>query len=194
MIEASCEVLQQGSVEKYTFFEADSSVSYSRFFAELATSSEFRLWFCELLKSSSLREVAFETPCVGTSNLNQPFQFVLVSNPALGRLEPDPYTFEEHFNGRSLSASFINLSRDALLVVPKPSGDTLDYSHLMAFIRNAPTEQLDDYWTLAGQEILKRIAEKPQWISTAGLGVYWLHLRISNVPKYYRYEPFIKPI
>lgn len=30
----------------------------------------------------------------------------------------------------------------------------------------------------------------PIWLSTSGLGVYWLHMRLDRRPKYYTYEPF----
>ena len=29
------------------------------------------------------------------------------------------------------------------------------------------------------------------WISTSGLGISWLHLRISRVPKYYHYIDYM---
>ena len=31
------------------------------------------------------------------------------------------------------------------------------------------------------------------WLSTAGLGVYWLHLRLDTRPKYYSFQPYRKP-
>jgi len=36
----------------------------------------------------------------------------------------------------------------------------------------------------------KQISDRPTWLSTAGLGVYWLHLRLDSRPKYYRYQPY----
>ena len=31
---------------------------------------------------------------------------------------------------------------------------------------------------------------RPVWLSTSGMGVPWLHMRLDQVPKYYTYEPF----
>ncbi|MGB1216866.1 MAG: DUF6940 family protein [Saprospiraceae bacterium] len=28
------------------------------------------------------------------------------------------------------------------------------------------------------------------WLSTAGLGVYWLHIRMDNRPKYYKHKAY----
>jgi len=30
----------------------------------------------------------------------------------------------------------------------------------------------------------------PTWLSTAGGGVAWLHVRLDTRPKYYRYNPY----
>jgi Family of unknown function (DUF6940) len=31
---------------------------------------------------------------------------------------------------------------------------------------------------------------KPVWLSPAGAGVSWLHLRLDDQPKYYGYAPY----
>jgi hypothetical protein len=31
---------------------------------------------------------------------------------------------------------------------------------------------------------------KPVWLSTAGAGVSWLHVRLDDRPKYYGYRPY----
>ena len=28
------------------------------------------------------------------------------------------------------------------------------------------------------------------WVSTSGLGVYWLHVRLDSYPKYYQHAPY----
>ena len=33
-------------------------------------------------------------------------------------------------------------------------------------------------------------SDAPAWVSTSGLGVSWLHIRIDTRPKYYSYAPF----
>ena len=37
------------------------------------------------------------------------------------------------------------------------------------------------------------LSEKPLWLSTAGGGVAWLHLRIDSRPKYYSHRPYRDP-
>ena len=35
-----------------------------------------------------------------------------------------------------------------------------------------------------------RVNEIPVWLSTAGGGVAWLHVRLDDRPKYYSYAPY----
>ena len=37
---------------------------------------------------------------------------------------------------------------------------------------------------------LHRSPEETTWLSTSGLGVYWLHVRLDSYPKYYTYRPY----
>ena len=36
----------------------------------------------------------------------------------------------------------------------------------------------------------RRLSAKPVWLSTAGAGVSWLHVRLDDRPKYYGYAPY----
>ena len=43
------------------------------------------------------------------------------------------------------------------------------------------------------RELLARIDYRTLWLSTSGLGVAWLHLRLDHEPKYYQYAPYRDP-
>jgi hypothetical protein len=45
-------------------------------------------------------------------------------------------------------------------------------------------------WRTVGKTLQERIAEQPVWLSTAGGGVSWLHVRLDSRPKYYGYHPY----
>jgi hypothetical protein len=68
-------------------------------------------------------------------------------------------------------------------------------AHLAAFVRSASADVIDDLWSSVGRAVARRRAAKPDpvWISTAGLGVYWLHVRLDDRPKYYRHRAFTDP-
>ena len=55
---------------------------------------------------------------------------------------------------------------------------------------NANFQDARSLWRNVLSELVKKISNKPLWLSTAGNGVHWLHVRISSKPKYYRYAPY----
>ena len=77
-----------------------------------------------------------------------------------------------------------------MLVVPAPVAEESCYTHLARFLRDAPRLQVDAFWRSAGLAMQDRISSAPTWLSTAGLGVSWLHLRLDSRPKYYRHQPY----
>jgi hypothetical protein len=55
----------------------------------------------------------------------------------------------------------------------RPSLSSKVYSHLGAFLRGAPKEQIASVWKLAAEQYLKRLKEdkeKAVWFSTDGSG------------------------
>ena len=86
---------------------------------------------------------------------------------------------------------FDNLGRDAHLVAPCDS--TRPYAHLAVFVRTAPASTNRALWAAAADALEERTGARPLWLSTAGLGVYWLHLRLDSRPKYYTYAPYRRP-
>lgn len=85
---------------------------------------------------------------------------------------------------------FQNLGGDALLIVPAQRGSIECYSHLGAFLREAPSEQKQMLWQAVAGAVQENLSETPKWLSTAGLGVSWLHIRLDSRPKYYNYVPY----
>jgi hypothetical protein len=152
--------------------------------------ASFREWFNSLLADVPFTAFRWETPAVTISTVTRPFEFVILDAPGLARrLEPD--AFEQHFAGAKAGVVvFPNLGGDALLVVPCPIAEPSAYGHLAAFVRLAPNEQRHSLWQLVGETMARRIAAEPVWLSTAGAGVSWLHVRLDNRPKYYGHGPY----
>ena len=96
-----------------------------------------------------------------------------------------PYqAYIEQSNNKYVVA-FINLSRDAILVVPMPV-DQNNYATLKDFMDHAPLIQQQKLWEKVAQiavEIMKQRGKV--WISAHGLGVAYTHVRLSTSPKYY---------
>src|SRR5262249_10126724 len=120
-----------------------------------------------------------------------PFEFVLLDAPGLAR-KPEPEAFAEHFGDASQPGvvEFPNLGKDAVMVVPCPVGPPSAYGHLAAFVREAPEAQKHALWELVGAAMVRRLGAAPVWLSTAGAGVAWLHVRLDDRPKYYGHRPY----
>jgi hypothetical protein len=155
------------------------------------TDAAFREWFNAILSDAPFRAFRWETPAVTSATATRPFEFVLLDDPGLAR-RPDPDAFAEHFR-RARDATvidFANLRGDAVLVVPCPVAAPTAYGHLAAFVRHAPAPQRDALWQRVGEAMSRQLGTKPVWLSTAGAGVSWLHVRLDDRPKYYGYEPY----
>lgn len=152
--------------------------------------AEFRSLFNALLAEAPYTAFRWETPPVTAALVSQPFEFVLLDSPGLVR-RPDPEAFAEHFHrGVDGVAVFPNLGGDAIMVVPCPIAEVSAYGHLAAFVRLAPDSQRHVLWQSVADAMTRRIGDKPVWLSTAGAGVSWLHVRLDDRPKYYGFAPY----
>jgi hypothetical protein len=150
-----------------------------------------RSMFNTLLAAAPFSAFRWETPPVTSATLTRPFEFVLLDSPGLAR-RPDPDAFAEHFSGSCEAGvvAFPNLGGDAILIVPCLTTVPSAYGHLATFVREAPEPQRHALWQLVGEKMAWRVGVRPVWLSTAGGGVSWLHVRLDDRPKYYGFGPY----
>ena len=151
--------------------------------------ASFRELFTSLLACCPYAAFRWETPPVTRESLPRPFEFVLLDCPSLARA-PDADAFAEHFRADAEVVTFENLGRDATLVVPTPRAAPDCYGHLAAFLRSAPDSQRHALWRGVADALAERVGERPVWLSTAGAGVSWLHVRLDDRPKYYGFKAY----
>lgn len=175
---------------KYKFSSHGQMIRFSDWISLIQESETFASFFIEMLKASKCEAYFWEVPPVTSDGLEKEFECVLVRSRNLVEIKPDPSPFQAHFSKDEAVISFLNLGRDAQLVVPTPIGAHLCYPHLATFVREAPPSQVLAFWKRVGQEYEQRIHTDPTWLSTAGLGVSWLHVRIDSRPKYYRHQAY----
>lgn len=58
------------------------------------------------------------------------------------------------------------------------------------YVRQAPRARVHELLGRVGQCLLERVGDDPSWLSSSGLGVAWLHLRLDSRPKYYNHKPY----
>ena len=165
--------------------------SYRQVLESWRTDHGFSVWFNDLLAQSPFSAFRWETPPVSDTTLDRPFEFVLLDSPGLAR-RPDPSAFAGHFLARPEAdvLAFENLGGDATMIVPRAVGPDEAYVHLGAFVRGAPKEQRVALWRQVGLTMMGRVSQEPVWLSSAGAGVAWLHVRVDDRPKYYGFHEY----
>jgi len=158
-------------------------------------SPAFRSSLTQALADVPFAAFFWETPAITTVSLPQPWECVAVAAPSLGQTPPDVSPFNDYLERdvTGVIATFPNLGGDALLVVPHPQGAIAAYAHIATFVRRAPAHQIHQLWQVLGQTVQQHIAKRngqPLWVSTSGLGVAWLHIRLDDRPKYYTHPPY----
>ncbi len=131
-------------------------------------------------------------PPITRANAARPFEFVLVDDPCLNR-SPDRVSFGSCFADADETVTVRavpNLGGNATLIVPKEISRAEHDAHIAAFLRGAPGPQVRALWQGLSSTGRSALANTPTWISTAGGGVAWLHVRMEERPKYYSYRPY----
>lgn len=184
------EDLPIGRVIRRTLADASGPLTFAAVLRLLADSADFRAWFTSMLLDDAPAAFRWETPAVSVGTQSRPFECVLIDDPRLQR-RPEPQAFASYFRGGDADMlSVPNLGRTSDLVVPRGIASEDTYVHLASFLRAAPQTQVDALWRCVADTVLRSLSDRPLWLSTAGAGVAWLHVRIDRVPKYYWHRPY----
>ena len=192
MFHCDTELLAGGRVQRYVPRRDGEVLRYRDVLRLWQDDEAFRSFFISLLTMSKFAGYRWETPPVTDHTIDREFEFVLLDAPELAR-KPDERAFGEQFAAAAADQSvvtFPNLGNDAVLVVPCPMGPPAAYVHLASFVRSAPSAQVHEFWQRVGAAMESRLSASPTWLSTAGMGVAWLHVRLDARPKYYGYAPY----
>ena len=190
----TCKTQLSETTFHYQYFESGTVLSFREVVERWADSDQALLD----THNRSLSEIPFaaykwETPCVDLDSFDRAFEFVVLNSPSLNRRE-DLSAFRNQFRSSADSGTMIqfqNLGKDAVLVVPRPCGAGVNHCHLASFLATCTANEKSDLWVAVGKAMLARVSAKtgkPVWLSTAGGGVPWLHVRLDDRPKYYGYR------
>lgn len=176
---------------QFACMDGRTPLAYDEVLRRWSDDDSFAALFCAALAAVPYAAFRWETPGITAASAARAFEFVVLDSPEIDR-RPDRQAFAEHF-ARAADApviEFATLGNDAVLVVPSPQADDRCYGHLGAFVRHAPAAQQAALWAAVGRAMRRRLGAKPVWLSTAGAGVSWLHVRLDDRPKYYGHAPF----
>lgn len=178
---------------RYQLSENDTLLCFREVLEKWQHDPDFQDFYSELLAEVPFAAFYWETPPLTTERLTEPFEFVVCKSKNLPLVSPKPAAFEAYFTDAPVVA-FWNLGKDALLVSPTPRKENLKaYAHLANFVREAPGFQQRAFWQETGSRYAAMIDDQARWLSTAGMGVHWLHARLSVRPKYYRHKAYKVP-
>lgn len=180
---------EQPDILKLFLLENDSSISYRKTLELWANNQEFCQFWIKQLKDIPFTGFLWETPPISQELVEQPFECVFIKRDVFNRLNPNTRAYRSYFNKEPV-VDFPNLGKNATLVVPCPVDKDDCYTHLGRFTTSAPENQQLALWKRVGELGLEQLSEKRIWISTHGLGVYWLHIRLDTYPKYYHYKNY----
>jgi hypothetical protein len=189
----SADELDGGRVRRIAIRTVDGMLRYADAVGLWQHDRAFRSFFIRLLAEAPFAAYFWECPPLTEATLSRPFEFVLVDSPRLASMPPDRQAFADRFPaedpGKEI-ATFRNLGGDAVLVAPRQRASPSVYAHIAAFARAAPVDQQQTLWRATGAAVAARLSARPLWLSTSGLGVAWLHVRLDSSPKYYSYRPY----
>ena len=181
---------------KYTVNSEVGRLTYRDFINILKVKDEdFLTKFRDELNTASAEFPAYFWECVPVSSntIDKEFEFVLVNSGALNNIRQDYSSFQEHFrkSNDNQAVSFASFSGDTL-IVPVPKGS--DYKNISKFTDNASIRQWEALWQKVGEKMEENLINAngaARWLSTSGLGISYLHVRIDRRPKYYSHQEYL---
>lgn len=185
------DIMDSGRMRKLRISGPKGCMDYAGVIDAWITDAAFRRFFSGMLASMPYAAFFWEVRPVSSGDVEHPFESVVVDSPQLAGARADATAFAGHFGGYAGSTSrFSNLSGDAMLVVPVPLDANTDYAHLASFVRSATAPQQGAFWQAVGEAVRDSLSAQRLWLSTSGLGVYWLHVRLDSRPKYYTCQAY----
>lgn len=161
--------------DRYIITENGYKITNDMFRDFLIHSFKFRCFFIDLLKECKYESYFFE--CARFID-EQQFNFVLLNCTTDFNADGSP--FKEYFTDSNV-VTFKNINGDTTLIVPTHSDlHNNHYKNLASFVRNIDEDIIHELLIKVGQNL-----KNGKYLSTNGLGVYWLHVRICDTPKYY---------
>lgn len=160
----------------------------------LAKDPTFRKFYWQTILTHGGNGCLWEHPRLSPASAEEPYECVITRTESFARFTATPNRFRAKMNPDANVSAFSNLGKDGLLIIPnEPVADgSVNCRDLVSFCQTASDDWLHEFWERVGQEALSALAENSsrQFLSTHGFGVLWLHVRLEERPKYYRYAGY----
>lgn len=185
---------QNENTVRFRIKKEERNLSFKEVFELWSSNSEFVNFYKDELIRSEYEAFYWEHPAIKNEFLEKKYECILQRSKPLEHLPSNESAFKEYIHSKSQVVDFMNLGKNARLVVPTKKTDEEIYNHLGKFIRYAKNEQIIETFKRVGITIFEEMEkQKIIWLNTAGLGVIWLHIRMDTRPKYYKTKGYKEP-
>lgn len=198
---------------RYTFYDDFRRMSVYDVVDQWLNSSDFCDFFTSVLNDTTLAAYFLEMapfPLDEKQMAAREFELVTVFSRPLAKAKPDPQPFMNHLEEcRGYVANFTSLGGYTMLVVPCLPNKRESWKHYTSIRPFVGRTQKNSFrhtqqrllWQKVAQCVLGMVDRNaecaahsdtapPLWISTSGLEVSWLHVRMDLKPKYISYKPY----
>ena len=165
----------------------DRLISFQEVFKLWENDSEFIDFYVQSLKDFTFKAFFWEHPGLTKQTLDKPYECVLQKSSRLDSQTLNEEAFADYLDTENAAEDFLNLGKNARLVIPTKQSKAEIYKHFGSFIFNAEALQIQAFFNKVGAVVQQEIENKPMiWLNTSGMGVIWLHVRMDTKPKYYK--------
>ncbi|WP_291721579.1 DUF6940 family protein [Bernardetia sp.] len=187
-------VEQSEQIKRFYLLKNESYLTFNEVFELWQADDNFITFYINTLINFDYKAFHWEHPCLEEPFLDKKYECTITKSKRLEAASVNEEAFKEHIYTNECVIDFMNLGKNARLIIPSKKTDKEVYNHLGKFIRAAPKEQIMEVFKRTGKLVTKEIKENGKiWLNTAGLGVIWLHIRLDTKPKYYKTRKYKDP-
>lgn len=169
-------------------------LSFAEVFDLWASDEDFIRFYVSSVRAIGYPAIYWEHPALTQAYLHKQYECIVMKSKTLPYLPVNEEAFSAHIHQPAAVVDFMNLGKNARLVVPTKQSDEEIYNHLGRFLRGATDKQIIALFRRIGNTIRAEIERQGTiWLNTAGLGVIWLHVRMDTRPKYYKTASYKQP-
>ena len=179
---------------KFYEFQIGDEILTVREIINFFENKSFVLEFVSIINNTiNYNSYFLECPKMNADTLNDEFEFIIYD--AKNKFENKSANFDIFcpYSDNHLSFSMKSYSGNTLIIPNYMKGTPcVNYLNISNFLKNSLDEQIVDLFYLISDNLKKEInSGKTVWLSTHGLGIPWLHIRIDYYPTYYSHKKYV---
>lgn len=187
-------IKQHNTAIRFNIIAQEHPMSFQDVFEAWEHQPEFSQFYVSAVKGLGYSAFYWEHPALNQNLLHQSYECIILRSQPLERLAINERAFKNYIYSSKQVADFMNLGKNARLVIPTKKSDAEIYNHFGKFIRLAEDGQILALFKRVGKVVQEEIKKQDYiWLNTAGLGVIWLHVRMDTRPKYYKTTEYKNP-